>query len=106
MERASVESIVRALNGEGVRWVHEKGLTVFSLFSAAHLTTEIDLFVESPFPFDEAFAAAVRLDVGSGVTATFVGIENLLLMKRAAGRPQDVEDIAQLEAIWRPQSDD
>ena len=31
------------------RWIREKGLTVFSLCSPQHSTTEIDLFVESPF---------------------------------------------------------
>jgi hypothetical protein len=79
-------------------WIREKGLTVFSLFSATHPTTEVDLFVEPPFDFERTYAQAVRLDVGQDVSATFVSRETLLEMKRRAGRPQDLADIAGLEA--------
>jgi hypothetical protein len=79
-------------------WAREKGLTVFSLFSATHPTTEVDLFVEPPFDFERTYAQAVRLDVGQDVSATFVSRKTLLEMKRRAGRPQDLADIAGLEA--------
>ncbi len=38
-------------------WIEEKGMTVFSLFSPAMPASEVDLFVEEPFPFDEATRA-------------------------------------------------
>lgn len=79
------------------QWIREKGLTVFSLFSAEHAATEIDLFVEPPFDFERAYAQGLRLEVGPGVTATFVGRADLVEMKRRAGRPLDLADLAGLE---------
>ncbi len=79
-------------------WAREKSLTVFSVFSSQHPATEIDLFVESPFDFERAYADADRFDVASGVGATFVGRADLIAMKRKAGRPQDLKDVAELES--------
>lgn len=79
-------------------WTREKGLTVFSLFSTEHPATEIDLFVEPPFDFGSAYARAVRLEVGPDVIATFVSRLDLVEMKRSAGRPQDLADLAGLDA--------
>ncbi len=87
-----------------VRWVRDKGLTVFSVHSPAHPSTEVDLFVETPFDFDAAHARAARFEVAPGVEATFVGLRDLIDMKRAAGRPHDLEDADGLEALGRERS--
>jgi len=79
------------------QWVREKGLTVFSASSPEHPATELDLFVETPFDFDAAYRGAERKEVAPGVSATFVGLGDLIAMKRAAGRPQDLQDIEHLE---------
>jgi len=81
-------------------WVRTKGMTVFSLASPAHPATEVDLFVEEPFPFEEAHARALRVDLG-GVSAWVASLDDLVAMKRRAGRPQDLEDVRSLEAIAR-----
>lgn len=81
------------------RWVREKGLTVFSLFSDEHPATEIDLFVEEPFEFEKAYGRSVRMEIANGVPATFVSFDDLLEMKRRANRPQDVQDIESLSRI-------
>ena len=80
-------------------WAREKGLTVFSVFSPGHRATEIDLFVETPFDFDRAYARAVRFQVADRVEATFVGLEDLIEMKRRAARPQDLEDVESLRSL-------
>lgn len=74
-------------------WVREKGMTVFSLFSTEHAATEIDLFVEPPFDFERAYSHAARMEVAPGATGTFVSREDLIAMKRKAGRPRDLEDV-------------
>jgi len=81
------------------RWTREKGLTVFSLFSDLHPATEIDLFVEPPFDFESAHARAARFEIAPGLQATFVGLADLIDMKRAAGRPQDHQDLEALLAL-------
>jgi hypothetical protein len=85
-------------------WVEEKGLTVFSLWSPAHPATEIDLFVEEPFPFDEAYGRATLFDLGTS-RVTVASIGDLIELKRRAGRPKDLEDIAALQLIAKEQGD-
>ena len=81
------------------QWVREKGLTVFSLYSAAHPATEVDIFVRPPLDFNAAYAAAVYVDIAPNIQAAFVSLDDLLRLKSQAGRPQDLEDIRQLEAL-------
>jgi predicted nucleotidyltransferase len=80
-------------------WIRTKGLTVLSLHSPEHPKTVIDLFVEEPFDFGKAFASLARMEVAAGLPATFVGLDDLLLLKRQAGRPKDQIDIEHLEKI-------
>jgi hypothetical protein len=84
-------------------WAREKGLRVFSVFSDRYPATEIDLFVETPFEFERAYASADRFEVASGIEATFVCLPDLIAMKRRAGRPQDLQDVAELESRPRPE---
>ena len=81
------------------QWVLEKNMTVFSLFSADHPATELDLFVEAPLNFEAAYRSAVRMEVAAGVIATFVGLADLLSLKQRAGRAQDLLDIEKLTAL-------
>ena len=85
-------------------WVREKGITVFSLWSAKHPTTEVDLFVEEPFPFEAAYSRAVWADLGD-THVSIASIPDLVEMKRRAGRPLDLEDVRCLEAIARELED-
>jgi len=79
-------------------WIEEKGLTVFSLWSPDHPATEVDLFIEDPFPFEEAFARATRVDLCTN-HVTVVSIADLIDLKRRADRPKDREDIERLMAL-------
>jgi predicted nucleotidyltransferase len=80
-------------------WARDKGLTVFSLHSDDHAATEIDLFVEPPFDFEKAYGRVHRADLGSGVEASFAGLEDLIEIKRSAGRAQDIEDLDALRSL-------
>ncbi len=80
-------------------WMHDKGLTVFSLYSPAHPATEVDLFAESPFDFSATYARAARMEVAPGLMATFAGLDDLIALKKRAGRPQDAIDVQQLETL-------
>jgi len=80
------------------QWVEEKGLTVFSLWSPLHRELEVDLFVAEPFDFDEAYARAVRAQL-DGPYATVASVEDIIRLKRAAGRAQDAADIEALQRL-------
>lgn len=73
-------------------------MVVFSQWSAEHPATEIDLFVEEPFEFADAFARAARAALGETVV-TVANTGDLIELKQRAGRPKDLEDIAALERI-------
>lgn len=78
------------------RWIHEKEMKVFQLWSDDHRDTPIDLFVEEPFPFDEEYSRALVKPLYGAVKVRFVSIETLIRMKEAAGRAQDRIDIEHL----------
>ncbi len=79
-------------------WAAEKEMTVFSLWSAQVPGIEVDLFVREPFDFEQAFGRAVRATLDT-TSATVASLDDLVAMKRAAGRPLDLADVAALEAI-------
>ncbi len=90
-----------AIAARRAEWVREKGLTVFSLYSPLHPATEIDLFVESPVDFNAAYSNAVRMEIAPHVSAAFIGLSDLIHLKKQAGRPQDLFDIERLQALRR-----
>lgn len=63
----------------------------------------LDFFNEVPggAPYDELRARSVAADLGDGLEIRITGVDDLIAMKRAAGRPQDVRDIATLTQIER-----
>ncbi len=81
-------------------WVVEKGLSVFSMWSDQVAGLEVDLFVKEPFDFEQGYARSIEVTLDS-TSARIASLEDLLAMKRAAGRPQDLADIEALEAIAR-----
>lgn len=49
--------------------------------------------------FQEAWPDRVEVSFGEGVRCGVIGVEHLLRNKRAAGRPQDLADVAALERL-------
>ncbi len=80
--------------------MRDKGLTVFSLWNPDSPLTEVDLFVESPFDdFSRAYSDAIHLELAPGLSAAIVGFEDLIALKRKAGRSQDLIDIENLKRL-------
>lgn len=84
------------------RWIEEKNLQVFSLWSDRFPTLEVDLFVSEPFDFDRVYERAPRVQLGRA-SVRVVPLRELIDMKRRAGRPRDLEDVAALESLARSQ---
>jgi hypothetical protein len=83
------------------RWVREKGLTVFSLYSVQHPASEIDLFVEFPLDFAKAHRGACRQWIAPNLGATIMGLDDLIALKQKAGRSQDLADLEKWPTIRR-----
>jgi hypothetical protein len=78
-------------------WIRAENMLVFSLRSPDHAWTAVDLFLEPPFDFEEMFSRKLRLEISPGVSATVIGYDDLVEMKRRANRPVDLTDLAILE---------
>ena len=105
--RAPVPLRLFADPGAREGWIRDKGLTVFSLWSAEHPTTEIDLFVSSPFAdFDAAYTRVAWRRIAPDVDASFVSLNDLVALKRAAARPQDLLDVERLLELGNDVSGD
>ncbi len=116
MERDNLERALKALAGLGFQprvpvplssfadpqireiWLREKNMTVFSLWHPDHLGFAVDLFVQEPFDFDAVYSRALRVPL-PGIHATVGSREDLVAMKRAAGRARDLDDIAALSEL-------
>jgi hypothetical protein len=87
------------------RWVREKHMEVFSLFHPQNPMLSVDIFVHHPIPFETLYRGSKSVDIG-GATIKICGIDQLIELKRRAGRTQDLDDIAQLERIRKLQADE
>ena len=80
-------------------WRRDKNMVVLKLWSDLHRRTPVDVFIYEPFDFAAEYAAARREKVVGELEAPVVRYEALIEMKRLAGRPQDLADIADLEEV-------
>lgn len=79
-------------------WVRERNLLVFSMYDPESPRREVDLFATEPLPFEELYAGASTFDI-AGVAVPVVSRRHLIALKRLAGRPRDLDDIAVLESL-------
>ena len=84
--------------GQRRRWIEEKGMTVLNLYSEAHRTTPVDLFVTEPFAFDEAYGTSIEASL-EGIPFRYADLQTLIRMKEEAGRPLDLDDVRQLRLL-------
>ncbi len=116
LEPENLEKALKALSGMGFQpqapvpmdsfanpevratWAREKHMQVFSLWHPEYPGFAVDLFLQEPFDFDAAWSRAVRVPLQT-VHAMVVTREDLMVMKRAAGRPRDLDDIEALSEI-------
>lgn len=79
-------------------WIRDKGMKVFSLWDPAEPLRPVDLFVEHPLPFEALWNRSVVFHA-SGQEIRAVSLDDLIHLKRLAGRPKDLEDIEVLQAV-------
>lgn len=92
----SLDDFALADNRE--KWKKEKGMRVFSLYNSNCPQDMIDVFVNEPIPFEEAYARRKLIyveDIGISV----ISVDDLICLKKMAGREQDLEDIRALNEL-------
>lgn len=80
-------------------WARERNMVVLNFISDSDPIGTIDVFVQNPFDFEAEYAAADVFDLIPGVQWRVLRLEALIDMKRAVGRPIDLDDIRHLEAL-------
>jgi len=80
-------------------WRTEKGMIVMQLWSDIHRSTPVDIFITEPFAFDDAYEKAPIEEISPGIPSRLVPIDQLIEMKRIAGREDDLKDIRNLIII-------
>lgn len=98
--RAPVDAMDFADPDVRARWVEERNMQVFTLLDPVHPERAVDLFATEPIPFGELYERADRLWTGT-TSARVASIEDLIAMKKEAGRPQDLIDVEVLERMRR-----
>jgi hypothetical protein len=83
---------------ERKRWAEEKGAKVFSFYQAKRPHLQIDVLINSPVSFIEAWKKS-RIVVIGGEEIHVACPEDLLLLKQVASREKDREDIKVLKKI-------
>lgn len=81
-------------------WIEEKGMTVLGMWAPARPMLSVDVFVDTPIPFDELFAAATLLQLRT-TTVRVASIEHVIRLKQIADRPVDRDDIAALQRLQK-----
>ena len=71
---------------------------MFSLVDRANPMRAVDLFVRSPIDFELLWSRAAVMSL-EATTVRVAHIDDLITLKRQAGRPQDLLDVEQLELI-------
>lgn len=79
-------------------WYEKRNMLVFQLIHPQHPFLSVDAFIRNPIDFDELWQRAMVVQLGS-IPCRIVGVDDLIAMKSAAGRPVDLRDIEALRRL-------
>ncbi len=79
------------------RWMRDKGMLALT-FRSPSGAIELDLLVQQSHRFEELRSRSQKISLNE-YEFLVVSIDDLIEMKRQAGRPQDLLDVAELERI-------
>lgn len=79
-------------------WLQEKHMRAFSLVDHTNPMRVVDLLLQPEVPFEELLARSQEALVGN-TPVRISSLDDLITLKRHAGRPQDLADVKELEAI-------
>lgn len=81
-------------------WLRDKHMLAFSLVDQVNPMRVVDLLLKPDVPFADLLARSEEVPLNT-TRVRIASVDDLIALKRHAGRPQDLADIKQLEAIRR-----
>ncbi|MCX5749460.1 MAG: hypothetical protein NTZ10_04380 [Candidatus Saganbacteria bacterium] len=78
------------------KWQKEKGMLVFSFIDIDNPYINIDVMTENYISFKKAYKKRIVIEAW-GINVSVVGIDELIELKKIAGRKKDMEDIKLLK---------
>lgn len=97
--RAPVELADLADDGVRREWLTDRNLMALSYGDPADPLREVDVLVSPPVDSVLKLVTRAKLVAVGNLTVPLVAISDLIEMKRRAGRPQDLADVAHLEQL-------
>jgi len=79
-------------------WYHEKNMKVFTFIQLNDSRLEVDLMIYHPIDFEDCFSRRKIIQL-QGRQVSLASAQDLLALKRIAGRPKDLRDITFLEEM-------
>ena len=79
-------------------WFRDKHMRAFSLVDPVNPMRVVDLLLKPEISFEELLARSQEVMLNK-TKIKIASIDDLIVLKRHAGRPQDLTDIEQLQAI-------
>jgi predicted nucleotidyltransferase len=79
-------------------------MRAFSLVDPSNPMRVVDLLLKPEVPFEELLVRSQEAFVGK-TSVRVASLDDLITLKRHAGRPQDLADIKELEAIRKRKGD-
>jgi hypothetical protein len=79
-------------------WIREKNLKAFSFHRPSRPLDAVDVLIAAPLDFDTLSSHSEVLDA-AGLPIRLASIADLIVLKRHAGRAQDLSDIDALERL-------
>lgn len=79
-------------------WIATKHMKAFNLVNAKWALSEIDIIIDAPVGYSEARKRARKITV-QGISIPVISIDDLITMKKAAGRELDKADIQYLRKV-------
>jgi len=87
------------LNPKIVRdWIDNRNLKAFTFYNKIDNYKEIDLVLAHPLNFDQAFEKRIKKKV-EDIEIYLISLDDLIIMKKKAGRKQDLSDVKLLEKL-------
>jgi hypothetical protein len=80
------------------RWRRESGMVVLSFWDPRNRRPTVDLFADYPMEFELLFSDALLLPLAT-TTVRVASLDHLISIKRAAGRPKDLDDADRLAEL-------